>query len=901
MIFKTLFTPKWKHPKLATRLGALEKLDCKQSKDHEILHLLAFSDEAAEVRKKALTKLNNMTSWWQAFKQEQEQSIKELAEKQIMSAVLNADQSLPTEHRIDYIERCNKNTVLEKLALNDQDEALRLKLLKRLAKPSLIDTAFQQADEQFQVKLLDLIEQHQLVKNVKNKAKPAALKLIEEKVGQAKKAKEMPVKITKEVTLILAKLNALRDKNDYIQVKEDAIALYEQWNQLALTWLDNESKEQFKDKFRTLEQKLEKKINTLGEAYHLAEQKAAEQREIAAQQQVLSEALSQFEDKMSTVLNDLSSDNIATLNDMARHTEALLKMTPQISAQSKTRFNELSVILSKLPETMATIEAFNQHLAKFSSLDVPSDIAHYDHATQAYLSWHKHSKVLLKQLPSTFNGPAKKQLKTLEQQWHTATESLKSPLEQSKNQCHKKLKDLRRLINQGRFNVAFGVFKGMDEIYQTLTPNYQQQLEKDYQHIADELSKAKDWQEYVGAPKREALVEELKLLVQTACHDPKVRAEEVKTFRRQWNDLGKIVSDQDKQNAEIFNQLVESAFTPCREFFAEQEKERAVNFEARQAIIDKLQALTVEIEQPEFDIKHVESQFNKLHKQWRTAGSVDAKAYKSLLDAYKSAERPISTAIRTMHRTNAELKMQVVSQAKLLSESEDVFAACQEIKSLQQKWKTLGFAGNKQEPELWQKFRQYNDALFARRDESKAQQDQQAAKHSEELERELTALANEFEGNSDNKAALLELTDTLRGLQQRIDTQAKPLQSKAKQLVTAVSQAIVRFDEQQSNAHYAELFTSLEQEQGIPEYWQKSISTELTREQLFVRMEILAQVAEPQGAPAIRMTAQVALLSEKMSGEDTQLDELLIAWVNCGPLSKDEKQQLAVIKSIYIQ
>ncbi|OUL57007.1 DUF349 domain-containing protein [Pseudoalteromonas ulvae] len=901
MIFKTLFTPKWKHPKLAIRLGALEKLDCKQSKDHDILNQLAFSDEAVEVRKKALTKLNNMTSWWQAFKQEQEQSIKELAEKQIMSAVLNADQSLPAEHRIDYIDRCNKNTVLEKLALNDQDDLLRLKLLKRLAKPSLIETAFQQANEQFQVKLLDLIEQYQLIKSVKNKAKPAALKLIEEKVAEAKLAKEMPVKITKEVTLILAKLNALRDKNDYLQVKDEAIALYEQWNQLELVWLDNESKEQFKNKFRTLEQKLEKKITTLGEAYHLAEQKAAELREIAAQQQVLAQALSQFEDKMSTVLDDLLSHNVSALNDMARHTEALLKMTPQVDAQSQTRFEQLAAILAELPETMATLEAFNQQLAKFSTVEIPNDVAQYDDATLAYQSWHKQSKVLLKQLPRTFNASAKKQLKMLEQQWHTAIEPLKGPLELSKNQCHKKLKDLRRLINQGRFNVAFGVFKGMHEIYQTLTPNYQQQLEKDYQHVADELSKAKDWQEYVGAPKREALIEELKLLVQTACHDPKVRAEEVKTFRRQWNDLGKIVSDQDKQNAEIFNQLVESAFTPCREFFAEQEKERSVNFAARQAIIDKLQALTVEIEQPEFDIKHVESQFNKLLKQWRTAGSVDAKAYKNLLDAYKSAERPISTAIRTMHRSNAELKAQVVSQAKLLSESEDVFAACQEIKSLQQKWKTLGFAGNKQEPELWQKFRQYNDALFARRDESKAQHDQQVAKQSAELERELETLINVFESKVNDKGSLLELTDTLNLLQQRIDTQDKPLQGKVKQLLAAVNQAISTIDEQQLNANYDQLFAALEHGTAIPQHWQTSQPSSLTREQVFVRMEILSQVAEPKGDPAIRMTEQVALLAEKMSGEDTQLDALLVLWVNCGPLTDDDKHQLAFIKPLYIQ
>lgn len=50
MIFKHLFTPKWKHPKVDVRSQAVDKLDL--SKDATLLHTLALEDESAQIRKK---------------------------------------------------------------------------------------------------------------------------------------------------------------------------------------------------------------------------------------------------------------------------------------------------------------------------------------------------------------------------------------------------------------------------------------------------------------------------------------------------------------------------------------------------------------------------------------------------------------------------------------------------------------------------------------------------------------------------------------------------------------------------------------------------------------------------------------------------------------------------------
>ncbi|MDP5215472.1 DUF349 domain-containing protein [Pseudoalteromonas tunicata] len=899
MIFKTLFTPKWKHPKLATRLNAVEQLDSSQSKDLQILNQLAFSDESVEVRRKALTKLNDIKIWWQAFKEEQEHSIKEMAEKQVMNAVLNQNDSLPAQCRTDYIDRCGRPQVLEKLALTDSDLALRLKLLKRLAKANLIETAFNEADEAFQLQLMDLIEQYSLLRTVKNKAQGQAAAVIADKLEAQKLAKEMPPKVEKEVQLILAKLNALREKNDYLAVKADAIALYDAWNNLELQWLATEQKETFKEKFRLLETKLEQKIASLAAAYEQEQQRIEQANEIKAQQAALNDALAQLEAKIETAMADLSHQQLEQLQQMQRNCDALLKITPNVAADVQQRYQGFAKKVALLPEVISAVAAINQQLNAYSALVVPADQASLETAQQAFSQWQNDTKQSINALPKELVANYRKPFNSLVKQWQEQVAPISQELVQLQTQCHKKLKDLKRLINQGRFNVAFGVFKGMDQLYQELTPSYQETLQKEYQQVEEQLANAKDWQQYVGEPKREALIEELKEFVQTQCTDPKARAEQVKKFRSQWNELGKTISEQDKQNGEIFNQLVEAAFVPCREYFAEQEAIRAQNIIEREAIISKMQALHSQLESTEFDLKAVESEFNKLTKAWRSAGSVETKAFKPLLESYKVAERPITTAIRTMHRTHAEQKAELVAQAKLLVESDDVFSAANEIKELQKKWKTIGFAGNKQEPELWQRFRAYNDELFAKRDTYKSEQDERNIALTAQWLNELAQLREAFNEISQNKSQLVELQQQLATFTAQVGSDSKKVQEGITTLNQLIENAISTINSKQVSENYHALFAALEQNEAPQERWIKKVSTHLTREQLLVRIEILSQVPSATTNETLRMSEQVAMLNERMSGQELDRDQLLLLWVNQGELTDAHREQLTVLKQLY--
>ncbi|MFM9701193.1 hypothetical protein, partial [Streptomyces europaeiscabiei] len=90
----------------------IEKLDVER--DATILSSLALDDNSAEIRKKALNKVDNLVLWWKAYKQDQ--SLKDLAEQHISNAVLNNEQSLTSDIKNEYIERFAPVKTLEKLA-----------------------------------------------------------------------------------------------------------------------------------------------------------------------------------------------------------------------------------------------------------------------------------------------------------------------------------------------------------------------------------------------------------------------------------------------------------------------------------------------------------------------------------------------------------------------------------------------------------------------------------------------------------------------------------------------------------------------------------------------------------------------------------------------------------------
>ncbi|MFU2509295.1 DUF349 domain-containing protein [Pseudoalteromonas sp. ASV78] len=894
MIFKHLFTPKWKHPKQQVRLEAIEKLDVER--DATILNALALEDSSAEIRKKALTKVNDLVLWWQAYKQDQ--SLKELAEQHISNAVLNDESKLSSQIKNEYIERFAPVKTLEKLAFAEKELQVRAKLLKRLANPKLVEKAFKEGSSELQVYLVEQVITHQLVKNLVKHAQGDAKLALQTHLENERLAVEMPLKVQSESRVILAKLNALREKQDFAVVTQQYGELTQQWQALELSWLSSEQRDTVATKYTLLTDKLNELVSQLQAAHDQQQQRLAlQQRQLLALANL--EALSdEIENALQLGLEtpeqiqqDWLEAKVAQAQDSLAQSE--LSDSAQ-KLQITTRLTSLFKQVAKLPELSETISAFKAALAELTNISTDAiEQANYDDANRHFKQTYKAANASLAQLPKPLQGSFKTQLAQQQQRWHTAVAPISDKLTKNQQLAARKGRDVQRLIEQGRFNVAFGVFKGFIELYDTLTANSQQSLEKVKADLEQQLDNARDWQKYASAPKREELLTEITALLAQPCTDAKQRANEVKTLRRRWNELGRLDTEQEQAQGKEFDDKIELLFAPCREHFAELEQQRETMKLERDAIIGEMKLLaTSETTSDEFDWKEFESQYNRINKAWRNAGNVEPKVYRILQTQYKAQQQQVFNTLNTFHKGNAAAKNALVEQAQQLAQSDDLAGACQQLKELQQQWQGIGFAGVKAENALWQKFRQFNDVTFAKRSEEFAQHKQQQAADNAVITSQLIELEDALPAVN-QKAQLLDLRTKVVALDG-----SKELNNRMQKLLANIDDKLAAVTEQAAQADFAALFSALQSQQAIPAQWQSSVDTQLSVAQLLVRMEILANVSSPEGIS--RMAEQVAMLDDKHRGEQADLHYYLkqLLALSQGSVDADTLTRLKAVFSI---
>lgn len=885
MIFKNLFTPKWKHPKTEVRLAALDKLE--QNKDSDVLKTMALEDGSVEIRKKALNKLNSLGLWWQAYKQDQ--SLKDLAEQHISTAVLSDDNQLDAGIKQEYIDRFASKKVLERLAFSESKIDTRVKLLKRLAQPKLIEQAFKEGDELVQQALLPLVSQYELEKGLQKSAKGEAAVKIADTLAAQQLAKVKPQEVTNATKMVLAKLNALREKQDYQQVADSFSELKEQWNALELEWLGEELKAESEAKFAALSNKLVAHENTLKAQFDevQAALKAEQDKQVAVSG--FEQSITEFDKSIKQALETLNDAESVSLSQKLQQLQAQLEASAYKAELSQYR-NQLETYaaqLQQLPEFIKLQTELSLALQTLSEIKATDDVNELDETLQHQKQAYNAAKGLLNKLPANLQGTNKEKLAVLSKAFKSDVAPLVEQQQSDLKQARRKAQDVKRLIEQGRSKIAFGVFKGYLEHFEKLTPANQQQLEKLHTQISEQLEDIRDWQKYASAPKRIEMLNTLNEHLESCELDPKGRAALVKKLRAQWHQLGRVESDEEKQQSKEFDEKLELLFVPCRAFFAEQEQQRAQAQAQREALIEELNALhNTDTSVEGFDWRAFESQFNKLSKQWRNAGSVDSAVYQKLNKSFRAAHKSVQDKVKAFHSDNAQKKQGLVNQAQAQLESDNLASACNALKELQKQWQEIGFAGSKDEHTLWQEFRSHNDAVFAKRNEQfQEQKQQQQALEDTQIET-LNTLKAELEATQ-APAKLAELQSQL----QELEAVGKAKRS-ARELEAQLNSKLVELDVQARSEKLASLRAALTENTDIPVEFISHQACDLTSEQLILRLEILAEAEVDEQSKSARMAEQVALLDDKLQGDAKDFNGYLALYLGVTAREDIESERL---------
>lgn len=921
----------WQSKDSNTRISAINnELDINNAEQKAILLSLLAEDNSELVRRAVLLKFNNFTIWQQASKNNNQPKIRNYAEKEVEAILLDERSlKLSLDEKLAYIDSQTKSAFLEAWLKVENEALVIIELYKKIAKPQLALTVFKNSTEpdvqQFIVDQATTIET--LEKLLKKSTKDNISASINDKITALKAEKEKPIKLTKQVQLTLAKLFALKDVSDYQTVIDKQAELDKEW--LALTGefdcLEQEQQLTFTNKYQDITQQLTKIFAIKAESF--------EQQKIA---DALAREKQQVKDKIALGIQQHEqslSDSIFKSNqiDEASFIGQLTQLQEEISASVLSETDKHTFIskvtllknkLSKLPEIAESLTEATHLISKMSQISVPENIAELTEQETHYQQWLEQWHVVSQKSNGSLPESIVSSYKDIVKQWNSALKPLHQQQKQHFHQVQRKLSDFNRLASNGKFNACFAVFKKAKAGFEQLNTQQQHRLQRDYDLAQEKINELSDWEHYISTPKKQALLEQINQLVETPLDNPSEQAAKVKEYRSQWNTLGHAEDDVEQALNEQFNEACEKAFAPCRLFYAEQDKIRANHLSNRLAIVEEAQSFANSFEANNVNWKSIDAKLNQLKQKWRDAGEVDRDKYKDLNTQFNTLLKPIKLAMHQHHQENCNTKLNLIKQAEKALINDDIQVAVNDVKKLQAQWRDIGYSGPKDENKLWQQFRTINDRVFDRRNaEQNKQKDQQSQltnKYFESIS-EIEARVLADKNVKSIKAGVDELVSLKKELKQE-SLPLKPVFNKIEVLVNNYEKELTVFQQQARKQTWQLVFaalsdsiesgsiTSSENFQSLPMSWQKKLSNLSTQESDFkerlaqtIVLEIMAKVDSPVEDKEQRLAIQIELMQSHMSsGEQFNLEEGLLAWLNIGKLTEQDTVLLERVKNIFI-
>ena len=249
----------------------------------------------------------------------------------------------------------------------------------------------------------------------------------------------------------------------------------------------------------------------------------------------------------------------------------------------------------------------------------------------------------------------------------------------------------------------------------------------------DEMYKAfrereKAWREKVAAEqranldKKQAVLKSMQELVANEEHIGKM-FDAFNALTEEWNAIGNVPGDQYREVHDAWHRLRDEFFYNVNIYKQLQDHDLQVNLKKKEDLIAQASQLPTVT-----DLKEKEMLARSYMKAWFDIGPSPRETYEQLADTFfghtRGALDEIKAhydSIRDGYQQNLEAKQALVEEVRSLLEveltaSSEWPAHAEKVKDIQKRWKAIGFAGRKDDQEVWEQFRGLCDLFFQKRD-----------------------------------------------------------------------------------------------------------------------------------------------------------------------------------------
>lgn len=215
------------------------------------------------------------------------------------------------------------------------------------------------------------------------------------------------------------------------------------------------------------------------------------------------------------------------------------------------------------------------------------------------------------------------------------------------------------------------------------------------------------------------LVDKIKALLST--ESIKEMEASIKTFQNEFDETGPVPQEEWENVKTAYWDSVKAVYAKIHEFYEGKREELRSNIDKKQALLDEVKNFIASIGEVNSakQWEELTQTLLKYQDDWKHIGFGTKKENEELwadfrkeCDAFFARKKSFFEDIRSQFDAVADSKKKLIEKVNALKESTDWKATTDAIVKLQQDWKKLGNAGQRNEQALWKEFRSACDSFF---------------------------------------------------------------------------------------------------------------------------------------------------------------------------------------------
>ena len=294
---------------------------------------------------------------------------------------------------------------------------------------------------------------------------------------------------------------------------------------------------------------------------------------------------------------------------------------------------------------------------------------------------------------------------------------------------------------------------GDPETYQ-ITPDEDEEVFKAEMGVIKErrqqLFREQEAEKEENLKKKQAIIEKIKAMV-TSPEEASKTYQEFKSLQQEWRDIKAVPAESANELWRNYQLYVEQFYDLLKLNSEARELDFKKNLEAKTRLCEAAEKLA-----DEEDVISAFHQLQQLHQEYREVGPVSKELREEIWQRFKAASTVINKRhqqhfedLRTREEENLAKKTELCEKVEAITAEENKGSGdwerhTQEIVAIQTEWKTIGFAPQKMNVKIFERFRAACDTFFANKAEY------------------FKTLKDSFKENADKKRALIEKAKALQ-------------------------------------------------------------------------------------------------------------------------------------------